>query len=383
MIDFELTDEQKQFQSLARQFARDHIVPVAAQHDREESYPEDVIRRGHELGLLNTIVPESVGGLGLGSLDEAIIGEELAYGCMGIYTVFMASELGITPLLLAGNREQHERFLRPLTEGPRLAAFALSEPDNGSDAAAMKTRAVLDGDEVILNGSKMWISNGDRAEFTVVFATFDPEKRHKGSLAVVVESGREGVSARKLHGKLGQRASPTAELVFDDVRVPRANILGEPGDGFRIAMKTLDKTRIPVAAGSVGVARRALDEALSYAAERHAFGRPIAQFQAIQFKLAEMKIGIETARWQTYHAAWLADRGLPHGEAAAIAKAYASDMAFRSAEEALNVHGGYGYVNEYPVEKLMRDVKLNQIYEGTNEIQRVVIARGLLRQVLE
>jgi len=383
VIDFELTDEKKQFQALARQFAREHIQPVAAQHDREESYPEEVIRRGHELGLLNTIVPETVGGLGLGSVDEAIIGEELAYGCMGIYTIFMASELGITPLLLAGTPEQHDRFLRPLTDGPKLAAFALSEPDNGSDAAAMKTRAVLDGDDVVLNGSKMWISNGDRAAFTVVFATVDPALKHRGTLAVVVESGRDGFHATKLHGKLGQRASPTAELVFDDVRVPRANILGEPGDGFRIAMQTLDKTRIPVAAGSVGVARRALDEALAYAAERHAFGRPIAQFQAIQFKLAEMKIGIETARWQTYRAAWLADRGLPHGEAAAIAKAYASDMAFRAADEALNVHGGYGYVNEYPVEKLMRDVKLNQIYEGTNEIQRLVIARGLLRQVLE
>lgn len=383
MIDFELTDEQKQFQALARQFARERILPVAAEHDRQESFPDDIVRRGYELGLLNTIVPQEVGGLGLGSVDEAIIGEELAYGCMGIYTIFMASELGITPLLLAGTREQHERFLRPLLDGPNLAAFALSEPDNGSDAAAMKTRAVFDGDDVVLNGSKMWISNGDRAAFTVVFATFDPERRHHGTLAVVVEAGREGFSARKLHGKLGQRASPTAELVFDRVRVPRANVLGEPGDGFRIAMETLDKTRIPVAAGSVGVARRALDEALSYASERKAFGRPIALFQAIQFKLAEMKIGIETARWQTYHAAWLADRGLPHGEAAAIAKAYASDMAFKAAEEALNVHGGYGYVNEYPVEKLMRDVKLNQIYEGTNEIQRVVIARSVLRRLLE
>jgi len=383
VIDFELTEEQRQFQSLARQFAREVIKPVAAEHDREESYPEAVVRRGHELGLLNTIVPESVGGLGLGSLDEAIIGEELGYGCMGIYTIFMASELGITPLLLAGSPEQQERFLAPLLSGPKLAAFALSEPDNGSDAGAMKTRAVFDGDDVVLNGTKMWISNGDRAEFTVVFATFDPAQRHRGTLAVVVEKGRQGFSARKLHGKLGQRASPTAELVFENVRVPRANVLGEPGDGFAIAMRTLDRTRIPVAAGSVGVARRALDEALGYASQRHAFGKPIAQFQAIQFKLAEMKIGIETARWQTYHAAWLADRGEPHGEAAAIAKAYASDMAFRSADEALNVHGGYGYVNEYPVEKLMRDVKLNQIYEGTNEIQRLVIARGLLKRLLE
>ncbi len=378
MIDFELSTEQRQFQTLARQFARDEIIPVAAQHDRDESYPTAVIERAAALGLLNVIVPQAVGGLGLGLLDEAIIGEELAYGCMGTYTILMASELGITPVLLAGSEEQHERFLRPLTQGAKLAAFALSEPDNGSDAGAMKTRARFDGDDVVLNGTKMWITNGDRADFTVVFATFDPDKRHHGTLAVVVEKGRDGISANKIHGKLGQRASPTAELVFEDVRVPKANILGEPGDGFGIAMRTLDKTRVPVAAGSVGVARRALDEALSYARERKAFGRPISQFQAIQFKLADIKIGIETARWQTYHAAWLADNGRPHTEAAAIAKAYASDMAFRAADEALNIHGGYGYVNEYPVEKLLRDVKLNQIYEGTNEIQRLVIARGLL-----
>lgn len=378
MIDFALSNEQRQIQALARQFAREEIIPVAAQHDRDESYPAAVIERAAELGLLNVIVPQDVGGAGLGLMEEVLIGEEIGYGCMGIYTIMMASELGITPVLLAGTEEQKQRFLAPLVSGPALAAFALSEADNGSDAGAMKTRARFDRDDVVLNGSKMWISNGDRAQFMVVFASFDPEKRHHGTLAVVVEKGTRGVSSNKIHGKLGQRASPTAEVVFDDVRVPRTNVLGEPGDGFSIAMRTLDKTRVPVAAGSVGVARRALDEARSYAAERQAFGRPISSFQAIQFKLADMKIGIETARWQTYHAAWLADRGAPHTEAAAIAKAYASDMAFKAADEAINIHGGYGYVNEYPVEKLLRDVKLNQIYEGTNEIQRLVIARGLL-----
>jgi acyl-CoA dehydrogenase len=229
----------------------------------------------------------------------------------------------------------------------------------------------------VLNGSKMWITNGGIADVTVVFATFAPEERHHGVVAVVVEKGAEGLSHQKIHGKLGQRAAHTAELVFDGVRVPRANILGEPGDGFRIAMRTLDRTRVPVAAGSVGVARRALDEASAYAAERRAFGKPIFDFQAIQFKLADMKIGIETARLQTWHAAWLVDAGLPHTDASAIAKTYASDMAFAAANEAVHVHGGYGYVDEYPVAKLLRDVKLNQIYEGTNEIQRVVIARGL------
>lgn len=379
MIDFSLTDEQRQFQTLSRQFAKDTIIPNAAEYDREERYPEDIIAQAFELGLLNTIIPERVGGLGLGMIDEVVIGEELAYGCMGIYTILMASELGLTPIVLAGNEEQQERFLQPLLSGPKLAAFALSEPDNGSDAGAMKTRARLSGDEVILNGAKMWISNGGLADITVVFASHDPEARHRGTLAVVVEGAPPGMSHQKIHGKLGQRASYTAEVAFDNVRVPAANILGEPGDGFRIAMKTLDKTRIPVAAGSVGVARRALEESVAYAQERQAFGKPIAELQAIQFKLADMKIGIESARAQTLYAAWLVDCGLPHTEASAIAKTYASDMAFSAANEAIQVHGGYGYVSEYPVEKLLRDIKLNQIYEGTNEIQRVVVARGLLR----
>jgi len=378
VIGFELTAEQKQFQKLARDFVRDQVIPVAALHDQEASYPGEVVKAAHEVGLLNVGIPAAAGGLGLGLLDEAILGEEFGYGCMGIYTVLMASDLGITPLLLAGTPEQHERFLRPLTEGPRLAAFALSEPDNGSDAAGLSTKAVFEGDEIVITGTKTWISNGGIADFNVVFATFDPELRHRGTVAVVVETDRAGFSANKLHGKLGQRASPTYELVFDGVRVPASNLLGEVGEGFKIAMRTLDRTRVPVAAGSVGVLRRALDESRAYALERQAFGGPIARFQAIQFKLADMKIALETARWQTYHAAWLADEGRPHAEAAAIAKAYASDSAFAGAQEAINIFGGYGYMNEYPVEKLMRDVKLNQIYEGTNEIQRLVIARHVL-----
>ena len=232
MIDFELTPEQKQFQALARDFAREHVMPVAAQHDREETYPADVVAAAHEVGLLNVGVPQAVGGLGLGMLDEVVIGEELAYGCMGMYTILMASELGITPLLIAGSPEQQQRFLEPLLDGPKLAAFALSEPNNGSDAGAMTTRAELRGDEVVLNGVKTWISNGGIADVVVVFATFDPELRHKGTLAVVVEGGAAGMTSNKLHGKLGQRASPTYEMVFEDVVVPRANVLGAPGDGF-------------------------------------------------------------------------------------------------------------------------------------------------------
>ena len=379
MIDFELSDEQKQIQSMARAFAREHVLPHAAAWDRETRYPEDVVAAAAELGLLNVGVPEEVGGLGLGMLDEIVIAEELAYACMGFYTILMASDLGLTPILLAGTPEQQRRFLEPLTTQARLAAFALSEPDNGSDASGLRTQARFEGDEVVLDGTKMWISNGEQASVIVVFATVDVRSGHKGTVAVVVEGGTPGMEAVPIHGKLGQRASPTAELVLRGVRVPSANVLGEVGDGFKIAMRTLDRTRVPVAAGSVGVAQRALDEAVSYASTRQAFGGPITRFQAIQFKLADMKIGIETARWMTYRAAWLIDRGLPHTEASAIAKCYASDIAFRAAEEALHVHGGYGYVDEFPVGKLMRDVKLNQIYEGTNEIQRVVIARGLMR----
>jgi acyl-CoA dehydrogenase len=379
VIDFSLSDEQRQIQALARQFAREVIVPRAAEHDRNESYPEDIVAQAFELGLLNTIIPEELGGLGLGILEEVLIGEELGYGCMGIYTILMASELGLTPILLAGNDEQQERFLKPLLDGPRLAAFALSEPDNGSDAAAMKTRARREGGDYVLSGTKMWISNGGLADITVVFASFDPGKGHKGTIALVVEKGAKGLSHQKIHGKMGQRATYTAELVFDNVRVPAENVLGEPGDGFVIAMKTLDKTRIPVAAGSVGIARRALEESANYAGERRAFGRPINEFQAIQFKLADMKIAVETARMITYYAAWLVDAGKPHTEASAIAKAYASEAAFDAANEAIQIHGGYGYVSEYPVEKLLRDAKLNQIYEGTNEIQRLIIARGLTK----
>lgn len=379
MIDFSLTDEQKQLQQLARDFTRKEIIPIASEYDQREELPWHVIEKAHEVGLLNVGVPEHAGGLGLAMLDEIIIAEEIAYGCMGIFTVMMASELGMTPILVGGTEEQQKRFLGPLTEKPALAAFALSEPNNGSDAAAMSTTARLEGDEWVINGTKMWISNGGIADITVVFATTDKAGGHKATVALVVPKGAAGFSYNKIKHKMGQRASLTSELVFENVRVPKENQLGGLGDGFKIAMKTLDKTRIPVAAGSVGVARRALDESVKYAKEREAFGKAITNYQAVQFKLAEMLMGIETGRLMTWKAAWLVDTGKPHGTEAAIAKAYCSDMAFNAANEAIQIHGGYGYVGEYPVEKLLRDVKLNQIYEGTNEIQRVVIARSILK----
>ncbi|WP_019008739.1 acyl-CoA dehydrogenase family protein [Deinococcus aquatilis] len=378
-MDFTLSDEQRQLQQLARDFARKEIIPIASEYDQREELPWQVVEKAFEVGLLNAAIPEHAGGLGLGMFDECLIGEELAYGCMGIYTILMASELGITPILVGGTEEQQQRFLGPMTEKASLAAFALSEPNNGSDAAAMHTTAVLDGDEWVINGTKMWISNGGMAEVTVVFATTDRQGGHKASVALVVPRDAPGFSYNKIKHKMGQRASLTSELVFENVRVPRENQLGGLGDGFKIAMKTLDKTRIPVAAGSVGIARRALDESVKYAKAREAFGKPISTFQAIQFKIAEMAMGIETGRLMYQKAAWLVDQGQTHGFESAIAKAYCSEMAFDAANEAIQVHGGYGYVGEYPVEKLLRDVKLNQIYEGTNEIQRVVISRQLLK----
>lgn len=381
MIDFALTPQQEDVRALARRFAKERVAPVAALHDREASYPAEVVDAAAALGLLNLRVPEANGGLGLGVLDESIVVEEIAWGCMGITTILMASELGITPLVLFGSDEQRERFLAPLTGGSaRLAAFALSEPDAGSDVGALRTRAEEDGDELVLNGTKMWISNGALAEFTVTFAKTVPGEGARASVAVIVPKDAPGLSWRKIDGKLGQRASPTYEMRLEGVRVPRANLIGSVGDGVRIALATLDQTRIPVAAASVGVARRARDVAARYANERHAFGRPIGRFQAVGFKLAEMEISVQTARLQTWHAAWRADRGLPCGHEAAIAKAYASDRAFEAASEAVNVLGGYGYVDDYPAQKLMRDVKLNQIFEGTNEIQRLVIARHVARE---
>lgn len=378
-MEFTLSDEQRQLQQLARDFTRKEITPIAAEYDQKEETPWQVVEKAFEVGLLNVGIPEHAGGIGLGMLDECIVGEELAYGCMGIFTVLMASELGITPILVGGTEEQQKRFLGPLTEKAGLAAFALSEPNNGSDAAAMGTTAVLDGDEWVINGTKMWISNGGLAEITVVFATTDRQGGHKATVALIVPKDAPGFTYNKIKHKMGQRASLTSELVFENVRVPRENQLGGLGDGFKIAMKTLDKTRIPVAAGSVGIARRALDESVKYSKEREAFGKPISNFQAIQFKLAEMAMGIETGRLMYQKAAWLVDQGQPHGYESAIAKAYCSEMAFNAANEAIQVHGGYGYVGEYPVEKLLRDSKLNQIYEGTNEIQRVVISRQLLK----
>ena len=377
-----LTPEEKEVQKAARRFLEKEALPHIRDWWEEGVFPTHLIPRFAELGFLGPTLPPEYGGAGVSSAAYGLICYELERVDSGLRSfVSVQSSLVMYPIYAYGSEEQKREFLPKLARGEMVGCFGLTEPDGGSDPYGnMKTRARREGDTWVLNGTKMWISNGGEAEWVVVFATVNPELRHKGVVALVVERGTPGFKAIKIHGKMGQRASGTYELVFEDVKVPVENRLGEEGEGFKIAMQTLNKTRIPVAAGSVGVARRALDEARKYAKERQAFGQPIANFQAIQFKLADMLIGIETARMYTYYAAWLADQGLPHAHASAIAKAYASEIAFEAANQAIQIHGGYGYVREFPVEKLRRDVKLNQIYEGTNEIQRLIIARHILAE---
>ncbi len=378
MVDFRLTEEQEAVRRLAREFALNEMRPVARHYDETESFPWPVIEKAHALGLMNSIIPEEYGGVGADKLTECLIAEELFYGCAGMGTAMMANDLFLTPIILAGTDEQKRRFLPPFVEKPIMGAFCLTEPEAGSDAASLRTRAVRDGDEYILNGTKQFITNGSVASYYVVFATVAPERRHRGITAFVVPRDTPGIVIGKVEHKMGQRASDTAQVVFENVRVPVENRLGEEGEGWRIAMRTLDASRPGIAASAVGLAQAAFDDARRYALERHQFGQPIAQFQAIQFMLADMAIKIETARLAVWKAAWLWDQGHPSTLASAIAKAYATDIAMQVTTDAVQILGGYGYTREFMVEKYMRDAKLMQIYEGTNQIQRLVIARHIL-----
>jgi acyl-CoA dehydrogenase len=379
MIDFSLTDEQRALRDLARKFAQKEMVPVAREYDQSGEFPWPVVRKAHEIGLINATVPEEYGGGGLGSLEDCLIGEEMAAGCMGIAAGILANTLATTPIVLAGTEEQKRTFLTPLCAEPRLGAFALTEPGSGSDAASITTRAHRAGDEYVLNGSKRFITNGGVASLYIIFATLNPELRHKGICAFVVPRETPGLSVGKEEDKMGQRASNTTEVILEDAAVPAFNRLGEEGEGFKVAMRTLDYSRAGIASTALGVARAAMEAAIAYAKERVQFGRPIAGFQAIQFMLADMAIKIETARLMCWKAAWLIDHGQPNRLDSAIAKCYASDIAMQVTTDAVQVFGGYGYIKEYPVEKYMRDAKLIQIYEGTNQIQRLVISRELLR----
>ena len=379
MVGFQLTEEQEQIRRMARSFAEREIIPVAAEYDEKEQVPWGVIEKAHAAGLMNIHVPEKYGGPGLDHVTGAVIAEEVAYGCLGVAGSFGANNLALTPILLAGSEEQKERFLPPFCEKPRLAAFCLTEPGAGSDASRVATTAVREGDAYVINGTKCFITNGGIADLYTVFCTVDRQKGLKGITAIVVPGDTPGLSGGKKEKKMGDRASHVGEVIFDNVRVPVANRLANEGEGFRIAMRTLDVTRPGVGASAVGVARRAFEEALRYSQQREQFGQPIFANQAIQFMLADMAIKIEAARGLVWKACWLLDQGQRASKEGAMAKCFAGDAAMQIAVDAVQVMGGYGYMREYPVEKLVRDAKILQIYEGTNQIQRLVIARELVR----
>ena len=378
-MEFGLTDEQQALQETARRFAAEQIAPVAAQYDASGEFPRDIIARAWELGLVSTQVPSAYEGLGLSCLDSCIVTEELAVGCSGFGTSMMANDLGLMPIVVAGTEDQKREWLTPLTASFKLIAFCLSEPGAGSDVAGLQLKVEKDGSDYVLNGTKCWITNGGEADFFTVFATLDPSKRHAGICAFVLPSDLPGISFGKKEDKMGQRASDTRVINFDGVRVPEAQRLGAEGEGFKVAMQTLDRTRPPIGALATGIARRALEESVKYAGERRAFGAPIGDFQAVQFMLADMAKDIEASRLLTYQSAWLVDAGRRASKHSSIAKCFATDTAMRVTTDAVQVFGGNGYTKEYPVEKLMRDAKLMQIYEGTNQIQRLVIARELAR----
>jgi acyl-CoA dehydrogenase len=378
-ISFALTDEQKALRELAREFAAKEMRPKEAAYDEAMQHPVDVIEKAHATGLMNLHVPEEYGGLGLSIFDGMLVGEELYWGCSGMGTSILANGLGSGPVIGFGSDEQKETWLAPLVEEPILCSFGLSEPGAGSDVASMKTTAVREGDEYVLNGSKTFITNAGYAAWTVVFAKTDPKGGARGMSAFIVPMDTPGVVIEKHLDKMGQRSTDTSAFALQDVRVPLENRLGEEGDGFKIAMATLDGTRPGTAIGAVGVAQAAYEHSVEYAKQRVTFDLPIAMHQGVNFMIADMATEIEAARLLCWQAAWMLDQG--YGRKATLyssfAKRFAADMAMKVTTDAVQVFGGYGYIKEYPVEKLMRDAKLFQIYEGTSQIQRLVIAKEI------
>ena len=378
-ISFALSDEQKALRELARDFAAKEIRPKEAAYDEAMQHPADVVAKAHELGLMNLHIPEEYGGPGLGCFDGLLVGEELYWGCAGMGTSISANGLGAGPVIIAGSDEQKAEWLPPLLEEPILCSFGLSEPGAGSDVAAMKTTAVRDGDDYIINGSKTFITNAGYAAWTVVFAKTDAKGGARGMSAFIVPMDAPGVTIEKHLDKMGQRATDTSAFALQDVRVPARNRLGEEGDGFKIAMATLDFTRPGTAVGAVGVAQAAYEHSVDYAKQRVTFDMPIAMHQGVSFMIADMATEIEAARLLCWQAGWMLDQG--YGRKATLyssfAKRFAADTGMKVATDAVQVFGGYGYIKEYPVEKLMRDAKLFQIYEGTSQIQRLVIAKEI------
>lgn len=380
MIGFTLTEEQQQLRDLAREFAENEMRPRAEHHDRTGEYPWEVVRKAHEIGLLNTHVPERWGGLGLGCLDAAIISEELAWGCTGMGTAMEANGLALEPVIQGASDYLMEKYVVPMLEAPRMAAYAVTEPNAGSDVANLGTTAVKKGDRYILNGAKMWITNAGVADWYFVLAYTDREAKYRGMTAFIVERGWKGVEVGKKEINMGQRASDTRGLTFTDVEVPEENVVGEVGGGWKLAMGAFDHTRPLVAAAAVGLARAAFEHSVRYATERRTMGRPIASHQAVAFMIADMAKDIEAARLLVWKAAAMKDAGERNTMYASMAKAFAADAAHRIASDAVQVFGGYGFNTEYPVEKLLRDSKIFQIYEGTSQIQRLVVAKELFER---
>jgi acyl-CoA dehydrogenase len=376
-VSFALTDEQKALRELAHEFALNEIRPKAAEYDEHSTHPADIVAKAHELGLMNVHVPEEYGGLGLPGFEGMLIGEELSWGCSGMAVSIVANTLGAAPVLIAGTDEQKREWIAPLVDEPLLCSFALSEPNAGSDVSGIQTTAVAHGEDYVLNGSKMFITNAGRCEWMVVFASTDKSQGHRGLTAFVVPRSAQGVTIEKHLDKMGQRATDTSAVAFQDVVVPASQRLGEEGQGFKIAMTTLDFTRPGTAAGAVGVARAAYEYAVDYARERIQFGQPIAMNQGVNFLIADMAAEIEAARLLTWQAAWLHDQGHRATLESSYAKRFAADTAMKVTTDAVQIFGGYGYIKEYPVEKLMRDAKRFQIYEGTSQIQRLVIAKEI------
>jgi len=377
-VDFSLTEEHKALIDTARRFTKERIIPIAAQCDHEARFPMDVFKAAWEIGLINPTCPAEYGGSGLGELENTLITEELAYGCTGIQTSLLVNTLALTPIKLAGSEAQKKKYLGMLTAEPISASYATTEPDAGSDVAGMKTRFTKHGDDYVLSGQKCWITNANYSRFYVIFATANPELRHKGIAAFIVDRDSPGLRVGKKEDKMGQRASDTAQVFLEDVKVPKENLLAPEGQGFKLAMETFNQTRPDIAASSAGLMRRCVDECVAYAKERKTFGQPIGNHQLVQWMIAEMAIRVEATRLLYQKAAYNLDHGVRDPIVSSFAKAYGADSAMATAVDAVQVFGANGYVREYPVEKLMRDAKVLQIYEGTSQIQRIVIAKQLL-----
>ncbi len=378
MLHFELSEEQRVLVETARRFAKDRIIPVAAECDRESKFPHEVFQDAWKLGLVNCTIPNEYGGAGLSNVDQNLIIEELAYGCAGIQTSLTANGLGYTPIKLGGSEAQKKKYLGWLTSEPIYCSYATTESAAGSDVAGLQTRAKKDGTGYVLNGQKAWITNANYSSFYVIFATEDPALRHKGIAAFIVNKDQKGVKIGRHEDKLGQRASDTATITLEDVVVPAEQVLAQPGHGFKLAMETFNQTRPEIGAIAAGLMRRCLDESVAYARERKTFGVPIGLHQLVQAMIAEMAIRVEATELLSRKAAWNLDNGIRNPVVSSFAKAYGADSAMQSAIDAVQVFGGNGYVKDYPVEKLMRDAKILQIYEGTSQIQRMVIAKNIL-----